>query len=312
MDLSARADLLAPFLRRAIDADEEGWERVLNECVGTETYRCVAIEVALTDLRCPNDIVDRAIGEASGVCEMVRTTIMLRQVDDRIISQLLDAEDPRVVCATLEGIWHKLKKSPTNAPWYDKWRDATVRHLDDDYCLRGAITDDPRLCQDWIAYLASASFDQRHLERSDVALAIDSLTDEQRNRLIYGVKPNARHAASLVLALVGDSPDRYDTLLKNQELKKFWAVPLQRKLDAVWKTFVGMALQNGVSDQTIVDQTRIVLSGFGEIPGKCHVEIEAWTSCREAVVGPVARIVEAGLKEARRELECWGRSERDV
>ena len=178
------------------------------------------------------------------------------------------------------------------------------------HCLRRALNDDPRLDQQFIEHLATTSSDRRNFEHSTIASAVDALTNEQRVRLVDGIKPGAMHTSRLVTALVGDSPDIYSTLLNNDALKPLWGVPLGRKPDAVWTTFVAMAIQKGVADQEIVDHTRTVLSGFGPIPEKCHREIEAWTSCRETAKGPVLRVVEAGLGEAQDELDYWEASHR--
>jgi hypothetical protein len=311
VDQGARADLLSPFLRRAIDTNEEGWARSLRECIAIDGYRAEAMELALTHSLVPDEVVDQAIGEASKVRETLRTMVMLRDLSDHVIGKLLDAEDSEVVCDTLEGIWHKLKKSPKAAPWYDKWREATVRYLYDDYCLQGAIHDDPQLRHEWIAYLASASSDNRRIELSDIAPAVAEVTAEERVRLLDGTSPNAKHASPLITALVGDSPDAYGALLRNDNLKKFWVVPLQREPDTAWIAFVGMAICSGISDQTIVDHSRNAISDFAPVPGKYHDEIDVWMSMRGKVDGAVLSVVESCLKEARRELGEWERWERE-
>ncbi len=246
--------------------------------------------------------------------DRVRKTVMLHEIDDRVISKLLVADDSTVICASLVGIWHRLKKAPTDAPWYYQWRQATVFHLDDNYCFHGALNDDSRLCQDCIAYLATTSSDSRHFKHSDISLAVCGLTREQRSCLIDRIEPNARHATPLLIAIVGDLTDSYDILLKNKRLEKLWTVPLRRKPDTVWAAFARLAIRNGIADQAIVDETRRVLSGFGPIPEKFHREIEAWMSIVHVVDGPVRRIVQAGLREARKELEYWSRwqQERDL
>ena len=309
--LNAQADLLTPFLRRAMDAMEEGCTECLSDCLNNDNYRSVTIQFALTHRHTPDHIVDIAIANASNGSKAIRHTAMLNELPDQVISKLLSSSNRQVVCATLEGLWHKLKKAPTDKPWYDTWRHATVRHLEDDYCLRSSLKSDSVLRQDWLAYLCSTTSDKRYFDHSDFDAAVDGLTDEERIGFVDRIEPTACNARRLVIALVGESDNLYKHLIKSPQLAMFWATPLQRKPDSIWSEFACVAIQNGVGVDEIVDAARTVLSGFAEVPKKYHEEIETWESLLETVDSSIRHVVEHGLGEARNELRDWERRERE-
>ena len=306
-----REDLLYPFMRRAIDANEAGWESTISVCLASEKSLTTAMKLALTHSNCTRALVDQAIAETPKAIETLRTTVMHFDLDDAVVSKLLNSTESAVVAATLEGIWHKLKKSPREASWYEEWRRGVIEHLDDDYCLKGALNDDSRLRHEWLTYLASSKEGKPRLKLDDIKSITYQMSDVERRELIDRIDPAARNAKEMTIALIGTSVERYKKLLGMKNLERVWSAPLQRSPDETWNNFAVEALKRGIRSEAIVGETRLVLSQIGPIPQKCHDEIDAWAASLEFVDPELRPVVELGLVEARREFDHWKRWERE-
>ena len=141
--------------------------------------------------------------------------------------------------------------------------------------------------------------------------AAGDLTVEQRCQFLLKVTVESSYAAELVKAIVGDSSSVYVQLLEIRDLEQFHGSPLDRHPDSVWVALVMAAMQNGMTaDNVVYESRRFFTMDFAEVPDKFHREITRWTELTQHQYSGIADIARLALKLAEADLDHWNERDR--
>lgn len=311
MMANAPHNLLSPFLTNVLHSTKEDGNSVFYDCLRSQTYRAVAVQLALTDSLTPQHVLELAIENASGLRNVLCHIVSSHDLTDNIIIRLLSAQNQDTIRETLEGLCHKFKTPSTSQPWYSHWRQAMVTNLDHSYYLTDVFKNDPSLRLEWLKNYCRKPRTTWHSYYGEFDSYFENLSDDERVDLIDQITPDANGNFYLVKAIVGDSSYVYEYLLNKQHLTSFWTVPLQRWPDETWCEFAYLARTARISVAAIVDATREISGGYGAIPKKFHDEIEVWTSLLDTPKLSLRPIVSKALVAAQSELHDWEQMERE-
>ena len=273
-------------------------------------FRNEAVLVALV-CESPDELRRLAIAECVHVPQLIDHVTMLYKLPETTVEELLTHDDATVVSHALRGLWHAREKYPLPASLRTTWLNVATKHLSDEWCLQQALKADEEFRLLWLAdQCANADRSSRYRRDKDFQIATSDLTEEQRFQLLLKVTVKSSCAAELVRAIVGDLPSVYVLLLKIQDLEQLHGSPLVRHPDSVWVALFMAAVQNGMTtDNVVYESRRFFTMDFAEVPDKFHREIKTWTELKQHQNSGIANIARIALKLAKADLEHW--TERD-
>ena len=310
----AAADVLLPFLDRAVELQRPGWEASLGRLLSSDGASWVAIRVALTQ-DCDTRLKRLAVEQAAPWLPLIEDLVLTEQIDHATLGLLFDAPDASVrqQAATTIGCvdsGHRLENlSPS---MHSRWRQIIVDSSAGDYWFSEILKHDDELCADWLrAWFRRLVSGNYELLVGEVEAAIARLPVEVRRTLIAEVPVGAsvNFLQDAVRSLVSDDLDVMMALFDRPELDDWlYGAALRGGPSEAWMARALLALDRGWDPDRIVAETTFSESGWsGAESQHWQRKIDAFTGLRgetgESLDARRERIIRAGVSyfEQRRD-----------
>ncbi len=244
------AELVSPFLAKAAEIGEPGWEAVTLSCLDSPEMKGLAIWTALTAPNVSEGLLDRAVAEAGTLHRSVK--FFRAEIPEKRFRRLLTHEDPQVAGAAAVGEWLAEPRGTVRASLAPLWRQAVLRIDREEHWLGDILQADSPLAADWL--VAHVTRDDRiaiDVPRS-VDAAISTIDTEGRRRALMAI-PEDFPDTELVGRLVGDDPVLYQVLLSRKASDRLRLSPLKGHPTGRWVDKAWLALDAGYSPEQIAD-----------------------------------------------------------
>ncbi len=263
MTANLSGDLIFPFLQRAAEANEEGWQTVAFACLDQPNTRGAAIQLVLTLPHVPEDLLTKVLTHVDAYTEYVRRGGARREIPEYQTRRLLQHPASDVACAAAEGIWHASNgRIPDSLR--DEWRVVVLQSVTDSYWLSEVLRADPELACQWLqARLTDENLGFFPLLHEKVIQsAVSGLSEEMRRALLLQIPNSARNGFVKIITrlLIEGHPALYLTLLSNEKLRWIHLAPLLGTPEGGWLEKALMAVEAGYSPDDIA---RAVYSPIG-------------------------------------------------
>jgi len=216
------ADLVEPFLMRALAGREIGTRRELERLMGHSSYAHMAMIMVLRNEDAPEDLIPQAVAACSAAQGNALDLFSLRdQLRAPAVPQLLAHPDTTVARAVAVGMRDHVPPSMRAL-----WEETIVRCPADDYWYSVILKREPGLLARWlVAYCErdqAAPRDFEHIPHT-LSEAITELTQEARIGVLRALPTTAKSPwlDGVIRGIVGDDVMVYEELLKRQDLKSF-------------------------------------------------------------------------------------------
>lgn len=256
MAAGVTGDLVYPFLQRAVEVEQAGWERHVEDCLEEPSLRGAAIQLVLTLSDPPETLIVKAFVLLDEYHGLVETLCLRHEVPELRVQQLLQHENLLVARAAAHGEWGSEPKGVVRESLQEDWRRIVINHARTEYWVREAVKSDSELAYAWLLARIkdSSSIPNFYPTESPFQVAAQALSLDERHSLLGQVSPNV--VPELIAHLIGRQPELYKELLANQSLEDFHLVPLSGAPDEAW---IGMARAASAAGYT---PKEIALSAF--------------------------------------------------
>ena len=301
-------DLVQPFLAKALERETPGIWETIDELIEQFQYEWLAIYTIITTANAPPHLESQAITRITPYTGQLEWAIRRDDINPKTIGRLLQHQNEKVASTVAIGIWSKADSPPSDSAITPLWRKAILRTREDqgdDYQLGRILASDQDLAFEWLSKQLTTSPPLPLIEDSPTQVAIDSLDEHFRIRLLPHLQakwlPRQKTAR-----IVGNNPAVYRALLKDEELQDLHLAPLEGHLerdgmglDEDWTLRVKMALEHGYAPDQIASAT--FPSSFGW-EGPESKMWESWIPAFQAIPSntPEFQTIQAiGIKTAQ-------------
>lgn len=265
-DLSASADTMAPFLRKAMTSDEPGWEDLANSFLERPELSHVAASLLLTAAEPPAILMSSALAVVPNLLGLIELHCVRNEVPEHTLVRLLRHEDPAVAGMAAVGEWLAVPMGTVRPSLQPDWHSAIIRygtksqqainspiqrseHID--YWVAEILKHDADLALDWLrSRLASQPRDWHWKLAEPDAAAVDALDFDRRIDLLEIIPVDAP-IEILVQRLVGSDLRLYGALLSQNNLRPLHLIPLSGRPVDGWVSKASLALEAGFSFEDI-------------------------------------------------------------
>jgi len=319
-----RGELVAPFLRRVIETQPDGWEKAIRICFKSESQAWAAASQILELPEPPPQLLEQALEITPNFPRSVQTMCLREQIPLGNLRALLRHPDWKVALAAAVGEWTAGTKGQIREELTEDWREAILRSPlgVDGESLRWArnlfwsqkiLASDPELALSWIRRWFE--WHRNRFESGDKSChrdasepfeqAVDALDKEQRIQLLEELE-DAPLLGDLLRRLVNGDPDLYRRLLERKDLRVHHLAPLEKDPDPAWLDMAILAVRAGRQPQDIA--TTVLFSKGSFSPLECGSRLDQYfaelESHTEADIREVARygreIAQKYLEEAKK------------
>ena len=301
----AAADLLLPFLLRAVEVDAVGWQDVLADLLGDESYSWAALQVVLTH-PVREELRTKGIARLSGRHRILIEWLLARgEVDAQTVERLLDAPDPIVARDSALAIAHGTGEAllaDLSEAGQARWREVIIAGPPDEFWYSEILKRDPHLfaewLRSWLARLESAFTDQWFLPHT-VVEGIGALPLSVRRGLIEAIPADTPSypLQDVVTELVGADLNTAEALLDRSDLKDIHWVCLRRGPSESWMERALLAFDRGWEPASIVGATSFAESTWsGEESHHWQEAVDAFSKLDSRDDERRGEIIDLGVK----------------
>lgn len=268
------ADLLEPFLTEAMLKNEAGWERLITQCLENDQLTIASISIVLTVPSPSPGLLNKVLQHLEGYGSYIETLCLRRQVPEGTLLELLQHPDPSISGNAAIGTWVAEPKGEIGESLEEKWRAAVLNIQNEAYWLGEILKKDETLAFEWLT---------KNIKNPDIPhdtlqifnAGISSLTIDQRKEILKQL-PNDFWRTGIVKALIGDSLELYQCLLKDNQKGPLHLMPLRLSSienfgeeevwdEEAWVAKAKIALNAGYSPEEIEDAISEGWSWSGKI-----------------------------------------------
>ena len=277
------ADVVEPFLRKAVEKKTGAWSIVSN-CLNDELYIGLGVVIAVCNEHAPPEVISSALAKVGNTPRLVENLCIRQEVSQVALSEMLQSPETSTAISAAIGHWQAFRHSPEGIQMDETWQCAFLRsaetrlHEIDCYWVGEILARDGELSVKWlIRFLDSDESSFGYFAQETAKKAIGSLDAAQRINILTAIRPRQKFffgAPEIVHALVGSSAEVYDHLLRSEDLKHYHLSPLMGKPGPDWRSIAILALDHGYSCDDVVDAN---LGGGWTYDGD---ESEMWAALR--------------------------------
>jgi hypothetical protein len=307
------ADTVFPFLRKAIQREEQGWQDLLRKCFNKDQYTRLAVAVTLSLANPSPDLLEQMSAHVEHHADYVKGCCLRREVPDQTLALLLRHANPTVSTAAAIGEWLTEPQGKVRDSVINPWREAILRTNVREYWLSQILKQDGSLCFEWL--LASIEreewffiHDFRNRDRSETI--ISALIFEQRLAILEKLQDH-HSFYDLVEELVDDDLGLYTELLKREGLSNYHLLPLEGHPIGAWIDKALLAHEAGYGvDEIISAAFGFSYSWEGKLSDMWRTWLREFDQLSEHNDPRVREIAAAGSKAAHERIEDAAASER--
>jgi hypothetical protein len=319
LDAGVTHDLIAPFLKKAADSSEPGWEDLVRTCLGSPAVQPAAIQVTLGHSSAPQGLIDDALGVAPNHRRFIQTLCLRQEITMANVRQLLLHADKGVAGLVAIAQWLVDPKGHIPSELQTPWRQAVVCYAGTETGLAQMLPSDPGLAHDWLRWHVRHTPALALFSIQDVSDAAIAVLDVDARKCILGLLGPGFDDNRFVGRLIGEDPELYESLLENPQLEEVWLAPLAGPISASWIQKARAALQRGIASEKVADAL-IFGNGvvyWGNESDFWHSKVDEFTSLLshedpalravgERVVGIAKARLKAAVEREKREA-VYGR-----
>lgn len=272
------ADIVEPFLHRAIALGSDGWVDSADSLIDDPAYRGAVIDVALQSPDMPDPLLDRVLANLDGYEKLVGLAILRNCVSVSLVSTLLRHENIKVSLAAAEGEWGRDQQGTVRNEVRPEWEEAVIVHGLDQYWIAEVLRSNSQLALRWIEHVLREEIPSWRISEQ-LHAAVSVLTLKERTDLLDSLSPSYQ-SSDAVDILVGDDAEIYEALLRNQNLQPLHLVPLGHKPSPVWRTKTLAALRYSYPPEEIARSTLDLQREMG-LSGKESRMWQEWSDAFE-------------------------------
>lgn len=250
------ADLIAPFLHRAVASGSPNWTEAARQCLDSAEYRGAAVQLLLPAPATPPELFERVLHIAAEVPRAIEHAIHWNPVSIDRVRPLLLHESDAVAAAAAAGEWYSEPSGSVREELAAAWESAALRTPGVEYFLVEAFGHDAGLAERWLE--RRLSLDERTALREDhvIDAAIDALDAAQRERIVRA--GNVRSlAADQLVRLLGEDLGLCRLLFGRRELHRQHRHALgfggRREFDEKWRARATVAFDCGMSVEDVFE-----------------------------------------------------------
>jgi len=298
------ADIVEPFLHRAITLGSDGWVDSADSLIDDPAYRGAVIDVALQSQDVPDPLLDRVLANLDGYEKLVEWAVVRDCVSVSLVSRLLRHESADVSLAAVEGEWGRDRQGTVRNEVRPEWEEAVIVHGLDQYWIAEVLRSNPQLALRWLEHVLNEDVISSWRISEQLHAAVSVMTAKERTDLLDSLSPSY-WSSDVVDILVGKDIEIYVALLQNQNLQRLHLVPLGHKPNPAWRTKTLAALRYSYPPEEIARVTLRVQSGMAWV-GKESSMWQEWVDafapyCNDPDSG-ICAVAEAGKALALSEL----------
>lgn len=267
-----KADLIFPFIQRAVLNNESGWKTLIASCINIKDYQRIAIQIVLTLPSPPQYLINKVMQHLEGLSDFIKYLCYGNQVPDETMKQLFKHPDPLIAGYAAIGEWSSNPKGEVRASLKDEWRRAIINFEKEEFWIGEILSKDSSLAYVWL---------KKHIRKDRIPYgevtifkkAIQPLGFDERKKLLSLIHQDSWRP-EIVTELIGDSLGLYRILLKDKKKKSFHLALLSGfKSLAIgeetwekekWIERAKAALDTGYSTEDIADAVLYPMSYSGK------------------------------------------------
>lgn len=249
--ISTNQDFVGPFLRRAAEMQEPGWETYALGFLDRAEYEAISIHLALSMESPPKELLELVLPRLPKFAREIEAWCAFGEVPEYTSRLLLTHESPAVAVAAAEGEWQAQPRDTVRPSLYSVWRAAVVSFATEEYWLEKVFQQDSEIAHDWLVnQLKRGDFFLYRQERTFSA-AVNSIDRETRKDLLELAANNLFQPGELVAYLVGEHLDIFKELLLSDIADHSKLAPLSSFPEDGWIEKAQLALDTGFSPADI-------------------------------------------------------------
>lgn len=288
---------LLPFLRRAVQEDEHGWELVALPILDDPLLESAAVEVALQAARLSEDMWSALSPRLARYSRIIDTLCLRGQVPKATLRRLLNHDSAEVTHATAVGMWTGETHGNIPDELRQDWEDAVVRIDDDEYWLEEILASSRDMAARWLRARIEKNDWRALWNRKNVKSACRGLVHAQRLDLLRSL-PKHFYQGGVVGALIGDSEELYREVLRDRTLGDHWRDSLQVRADDTWRRRAGIALEEGKTPREVAGASMLRSESWsGPYSEHLQSRIDEYSASLDDPV--------AGIREVARQAIDW-------
>lgn len=307
-------DLIYPFLKRAMEANETGWELFFIANLNNPTLQGSIVPLILTSTNPPDELLIEVLGKLDQrLYQWIHLVCTQRAIPEKHLHFLLTHKNSVVAQAAAEGEWLAEPKGVVRQSLKEDWEKAILQSNADidsnqHYWLGEILSKEPDISFRWLSNFISKSSDKTStfLYRNVIRSAISCLTHSARLKLLEKV-PNEYGFDTFILDLVSRSPEMYKHLLEISHLQRYHLIPLSGDTDSAWFELAMLATQAGYNSNDIATATMNeyldTLSNMDGEADKWSEWIKRFENIKSDTNPIFIKIVEAGIELATKRLK---------
>lgn len=270
------ADILFPFLKKAVNEAQIGWELAVETCFGDQRFHAVTTEIILMLVEPPVSLLERALQALSQFPRLGESLYLRNALPEELLSSLLRHPDVSVAQAAALAEWQCDPKGIVREWLRPAWERTIVDHCTDDYWLGEILKSERHLAFTWLeSRIKSDEFEVYRFERA-IAAAISGL-EQSKRRCLLEIVPDRYGYNGIVAQLVADDLDLFSYLLTLKHLKKLHLAPIAGDIDIGWCGKVKLASGTGYTPDEIAARTMMPIGVVDIWTGKQSEQIKGWS-----------------------------------
>lgn len=219
-------DLVAPFLRRAAEANSGKWQDRAEDMARQLQLSASPIRLALTEPGRSENLTELVLSRLDGHETLVRSLCLQGRVPDGMLRRLLTHDSAEVRRAAAAGEWRTDPRGTVRPSVQKAWQEVVINDLSSEPWLAGVFEAYPDVAFEWIrAQLQRDQASYLSRENEIIDTAVRSVSRLRRRELLGELRSAPGHRR-WARALVGVDVDLYDALLERAEVKSLHLAPL--------------------------------------------------------------------------------------
>ena len=255
--------LIRSFSLKASEKSERGWKQFAMQCLESEKYRSIGIEMIIINPTSTTELVSVAIHHAAGMERVIRICCQQLGITQNTLNTLLCTSDKHVAVAAAIGHWFIAKHQGTQDCLNENWPKAVLRSANyweggqgECYELQSILMEDIELAADWLCNLVSSDKSPRYLVSKIAIAIIEKLEFDQKLKVLRNIGPNFGES-KIVQHVVGNNLNLYRVLLNSDYLSRHHLAPLRNISEESWTRKALLALENGKLTDDIVSTPNV-------------------------------------------------------
>lgn len=244
------------FLEAAIECRADEWEKIATPILEDHALEQTGIEVALRAADLSDTMWSVLHPRLDRSFQLVQILCLRNQVPLPTLRRLLHHESAEVTHATAVGMWTGKPHGVIPEELRQEWENAVAGIADDEYWLKEMLASSPTLAARWLRSRIENNDWRALSNKQNVQVAAEALDNEQRLEMLRNL-PERSHYEKVAEALIGNSDYIYRQVVRERAMHSHWRDPLKREADEVWRLYVEIALEEGLSSQEIAEASRL-------------------------------------------------------